>query len=101
MQGALRSAFLARSGLSKEAFIASGVAIALLIDFSRLGVYAQATMNAGAQLDYALLGAAVLSAFLGAWLGNRHLKKMTMPTLQKFVAASLFVVALALAFGLI
>jgi uncharacterized membrane protein YfcA len=101
MQGALRSAFLARAGLSKEAFIATGVTIALLIDFSRLGVYAKATMNAGARLDGWLLGAAVVSAFLGAWLGNRHLKKMTMPMLQKIVAASLFVVALALASGLI
>ncbi|HEY6544978.1 MAG TPA: TSUP family transporter [Dokdonella sp.] len=101
MQGALRSAFLARAGLSKEAFIASGVAIALLIDVSRLGVYAEAMAGAHAQLDYALLAAAVLSAFIGAWLGNRHLRKVTMPAIQKVVAASLFVVALALACGLI
>lgn len=101
MQGALRSAFLARAGLSKEAFIATGVAIALLIDFSRLGVYAEAALNAEARLDYRLLGAAVLSAFLGAWLGNRHLKKLTMPAIQKIVAGSLFVVALALVFGVI
>ncbi len=101
MQGALRSAFLARAGLSKEAFIASGVTIALLIDFSRLGVYARAMAGARAQLDYALLAAAVLSAFAGAWLGNRHLRKVTMPGIQKIVAASLFVVALALGFGVI
>lgn len=101
MQGALRSAFLARAGLSKEAFIATGVTIALLIDFSRLGVYAKAAIAARAQLDYLLLAAAVLSAFLGAWLGNRYLRKITMPGIQKVVAASLFVVALALGFGLI
>jgi len=101
MQGALRSAFLARAGLSKEAFIASGVAIALLIDFSRLGAYARAMRGTHAQLDYALLAAAVLSAFIGAWLGNRHLRKLTMPGIQRIVAASLFVVALALGFGLI
>lgn len=101
MQGALRSAFLARAGLSKEAFIATGVAIALLIDFSRLGAYAKAMTGAAWDLDYGLLCAAVLSAFLGAWLGNRHLKKMTMPALQKVVAGSLFVVALALASGVI
>ncbi|MEO7432862.1 MAG: TSUP family transporter, partial [Dokdonella sp.] len=39
MQGALRSAFLARAGLSKEAFIGTGVVIACLIDVSRLAVY--------------------------------------------------------------
>jgi uncharacterized membrane protein YfcA len=38
-QGALRSAFLIKSGLTKEAFIATGIVIACLIDFSRLGVY--------------------------------------------------------------
>jgi len=101
MQGALRSAFLARAGLTKEAFIATGVAIAVLIDFSRIGVYAKATIEVGERLDYRLLVAAVLSAFLGAFMGNRYLKKMTMPALQKIVAASLFLVALALIAGLI
>ena len=38
-QGALRSAFLIRANLTKEAFIASGVVIACLIDISRLFVY--------------------------------------------------------------
>ena len=32
MQGALRSAFLVRANLSKEAFIATGVVVAALID---------------------------------------------------------------------
>src|SRR5262245_4915249 len=39
-QGALRSAFLIRSGLSKEAFIATGVVVACMVDVSRLAVYA-------------------------------------------------------------
>src|SRR5688572_599321 len=38
-QGALRSAFLIKSDLNKEAFIATGVVIACIVDFSRLGVY--------------------------------------------------------------
>ena len=44
MQGALRSAFLARAGLSKEAFVATGVVIACLIDVSRLGVYSRSLL---------------------------------------------------------
>jgi hypothetical protein len=39
MQRALRSAFLIRAGLSKEAFIATGVVVAAIIDVTRLGVY--------------------------------------------------------------
>src|SRR5690606_16573842 len=38
-QGALRTIFLLRSGLTKEAFIATGIAIACIVDVSRLSIY--------------------------------------------------------------
>jgi len=101
MQGALRSAFLARAGLAKEAFVATGVVVACLIDFTRLGVYAAALAAAGDRLDYALLAAVVASAFAGAALGNRYLKKLTMAGVQRVVAAMLFVVALGLIAGVL
>ena len=101
MQGALRSAFLARAGLSKEAFIASGVAIACLIDISRLGVYSRSLLSEGTRLDYGLLAAAVSSAFVGALLGNRYLKKLTMQSVQRIVAGMLFAVAVGLVCGIL
>ncbi len=101
MQGALRSAFLSRAGLSKEAFVASGVVIACLIDVSRLGVYSRSLLAEGAGLNYRLLGAAVLSAFVGAWLGNRYLKKLTMQGVQRIVAVTLFAVAVGLVCGIL
>jgi uncharacterized protein len=101
MQGALRSAFLVRAGLTKDAFIGTGVAIAALIDVSRLGVYSTALLQEARELDYLLLGAAVLSAFAGAALGNRYLKKMRMAQLQRFVALLLFAVGLGLIIGLV
>jgi uncharacterized protein len=101
MQGALRSAFLVRSGLTKEAFVATGVVIGCLIDFSRLGVYSTSLVTAGASLDYGLLTAAVLSAFAGAALGNRYLKKLTMVGIQRIVAVMLFVVAVGLMSGVL
>ena len=101
MQGALRSAFLSRAGLSKEAFIATGVVIACLIDFSRLAIYANALVSARANFDYGLLAAAVVAAFTGAALGNNYLRKMTMPGIQRMVAAMLFLVALGLVSGLL
>jgi uncharacterized membrane protein YfcA len=101
MQGALRSAFLVRAGLSKEAFIATGVAVAVLIDVSRLGVYTRSWRDAADTLDYALLTAVILSAFLGAYLGNRFLTKMTMPGIQRLVAVLLFIVSLALMAGVL
>jgi uncharacterized membrane protein YfcA len=100
MQGALRSAFLSRAGLTKEAFIGTSVVIACLVDFSRLGVYS-ASLRKAHDLDYVLLAAAVLAAFTGAVIGNYQLKKMTMPAVQRIVAVMLFVVALGLIAGLI
>lgn len=100
MQGALRSAFLVRAGLSKEAFIATGVVTAVLVDVSRLGVYTRSLVHVDA-LDYPLLTAAILSAFLGAFAGSQYLKKMTMPGIQRLVAAALFVAAMGLVMGVL
>jgi len=101
MQGALRSAFLSRAGLTKEAFIGTGVLVALLIDISRLGLYSSTLVKEGPHTDYGLLAAAVLSAFIGAAVGNSYLKKLTMPGIQSIVAVMLFVVALGLITGVL
>jgi len=101
MQGALRSAFLVKAGLPKEAFIATGAVLAFMIDVSRLGVYVPALLAQGAQLDYPLLAAAVLCAFAGAYLGNRFLHKVTMKEIQFIVAGLLFMVGAGLVSGLL
>lgn len=101
MQGALRSAFLSRAGLDKEAFIATGVVIACLIDFSRLVIYSATLARESVHFDHGLLAAAVLAAFAGAALGNNYLRKMTMPGIQRIVACMLFLVALGLMSGLL
>jgi len=101
MQGALRSAFLVRAGLSKEAFVGTGVVVACLVDVARLSLYSGSIFGGGAGLDYGLLTAAVLAAFLGAFLGNRYLKKMTMRGVQWVVAVTLFAVAVGLITGLL
>ena len=100
-QGALRSAFLVRSGLSKEGFIASGVVIACLVDVSRMSVYSSHFAMAGVNGNVSLLMAAVLSAFLGAFIGSRLVTKITMRTIQVIVAAMLFVIAVGLGSGMI
>ena len=100
-QGALRSAFLIKLGLSKEAFIATGVVIACLIDASRISVYAKLIFAPEQSINYTLLAAATLSAFAGALIGNKLLKKVTIQVLQTIVAVMLILVALGLATGLI
>lgn len=98
-QGALRSAFLVRCGLSKEAFIGTGVLVACLVDLTRLGVYTAKFPAAGLRANAALLGAATLSAFLGAWLGSRFIHKVTLRAVQRLVALMLLAIAAGLAAG--
>lgn len=100
-QGALRSAFLIRAGLSKESYIATGVIIACMIDVSRLAVYSKQVIASHTVLDYTLVGAATMSAFLGAYIGNKLMKKITVKALQVFVAVMLFIFAILLISGII
>jgi uncharacterized membrane protein YfcA len=100
-QGALRSAFLIKCGLSKEAFIASGVAIACAVDLVRIGVYGGKYdfLSLGDQLP--LVAAAVVAAILGVLVGRRLLHKVSMKVVQMIVAAMLLGVAVGLGTGLI
>lgn len=100
-QGALRSAFLVRARLTKEAFVGTGVVIALMIDVARLGMYSPSILGEAALRNVPLLASAVLAAFAGAWLGNRYLKKVTMQGIQTVVAAMLFMVAAGLISGVL
>lgn len=100
-QGALRSAFLIRAGLSKETFIATGIAIACLIDITRLSVYSKNILNVHQDIDWKLVIIATLSAFVGAVLGNKILKKMTIESVQMIVAVALIIFAIFLGLGII
>jgi uncharacterized protein len=99
-QGALRSAFLIRAGLSKEAFIATGVVIACFTDISRLSVYYKHILKI-TPVNYLLIAIATLSAFLGAYIGNRLVKKITIHSLQIIVGFMLLLFSIALGTGLI
>lgn len=100
-QGAFRSAFLLQSGLDKEAFIGTGVVIAVLVDLSRLTAYADMALSGEIAQEWRLILAAVLSAFLGAWLGRRFLRKMTVRFMRLLVAAMLLILAGLLGAGII
>lgn len=100
-QGALRSAFLVRCGLNKEAFIGTGVAIAVCVDVARIAVYAGHFGPALKPHFLPLLSAATGAAFLGAWLGSRLTARMTIRSIQWIVSVLLFAVAGGLAAGII
>ncbi len=100
-QGALRSAFLIRAQLSAQSFIATGVVIACLTDIARLLVYSNTNFHFINSSNAPLVALATLSAFTGAFWGNKLLKKTTIKTIQSLVAIMLFVFALFLVFGII
>lgn len=101
IQGAIRSAFLIKSGLTKEGYIATGVVIARLVDFTRLSVYASRFKEANLHEYLILIISATLAAITGAFIGNKLLKKITLKFIQVLVAAMLFIIAIALGAGLI
>ena len=105
-QGALRTAFLLRAKLPKEVFIGTMVVSAVIVDISRLAVYGAtffsrdfAILKSQGGLQLVLAGC--LAAFLGAFIGSRLLKKITMQAIQTIVGIMLFLLAIAMGVGLL
>ena len=105
-QGALRSAFLAKVGVSKEAFVGTNAVIGLMVDLARLAVYAG--VIGGVQSEYGLgtdewmlIATGVAAAFAGVLLGKKMLHKVTMKFIQTLVGVLLMAIALALGSGIL
>lgn len=111
-QGALRSAFLIRAGLSKEQLVGTRVVGAVIVDASRLIVYAAAWLLArhteGDSLSVlrrggglGLVAAATGAAFAGSFVGTRLVRKVTLRGLKRAIGVMLVVMAVALGLGVI
>jgi len=103
-QGAFRSIFLLKSGLSAERFIATGVMIAILVDLSRLTTYAASFAATGlnpAGREGLLVLVGTLSAFAGAYVATRHLDKVTIGAVRYSVAALMLLIGAAMAAGVL
>ncbi|MBN2287900.1 MAG: TSUP family transporter [Candidatus Glassbacteria bacterium] len=105
-QGALRSAFLVKLGLSTGQFVGTAAVIGFLVDLARILVYGAGFMAAGmfgeqAAYGWGLVGVAVLCAFAGLLIGRRYIRKVTMKAVQALTGALLLIVAAALGAGII
>lgn len=104
-QGALRSAFLAKAGLTTERFVASNAAIGFLVDLTRISVYVALFTAAGGHVSefsgWPLVITGAVSAFCGVLLGKRFLHKVKMTSVQTLVGVLLFGVGLALVTGIL
>lgn len=100
-QGALRSAFLVKLGLVKEVYISTGIAIACLVDISRMSMYSKTFDMSLLKTNSTLIITSVIFAFVGAFLGNKLLKKTTFKFVQIFVSVFLIIFAVLLGFGIV
>ena len=100
-QGALRSAFLIKLNLPKETFVATGTAIACIVDVSRLTIYAFTFNFSHVQNNLSILLTAVSAAIIGALIGNKLLKKTTLGFMKWFVTLFMSTIALLMILGII
>ena len=100
-QGAFRSMFLLKVGLNKEEFVATGVMLAVMVDMSRMLIYGWEMSGQHHTVQWPLVIAATVSAFIGAYFGSKLLKKITIRSIQVVVSVLLVVVSLGLMSGVL
>jgi uncharacterized membrane protein YfcA len=100
-QGAIRSAFLLKTQTSKDTYIATGVAIAILVDLNRLAVYGTITI-AFTNNDFSTaLVVAIGASLLGILVGNKFYKKINFNFIQNLVGALLLLIGVLVFTGVI
>jgi uncharacterized membrane protein YfcA len=100
-QGALRSAFLLRLELEKSVFIASGVMIACMVDVVRISLYTRFEVMRSTDVNYLLMGITVLTAWTGAYFGNKLFKKTSLAFFKWFVALFMLVMGVLIGVGIV
>ena len=100
-QGALRTIFLLRSGLTKESFIATGIAIACIVDVSRITIYFAKLESISLSENIGIITTTTLCAFVGAFIGKKLLKKVTITFIQYVVAILIIIISVLLIVGII
>lgn len=105
-QGALRSAFLAKVGVSTQAFVGTNAVIGFLVDAVRIATYGFVLFAAGSESpvqtdQWPLIAAGVAAAFAGVVLAKRYLHQVTMKTVQTLTGVLLGLIAVLLGSGII
>ena len=100
-QGAFRAAFLAKAGLTKEQFVGTSNAIAILIDISRLSIYFTGFYLLTNELKNPVIYVAIIAAFLGTIIGQQLMKKVTLTFIQRTVAILLITMGTLLIAGIL
>jgi uncharacterized membrane protein YfcA len=105
-QGALRSAFLIKSGIKTETFVGTNAVIGLLVDVTRIAgylVFIAPGFFVSRKLaeQWPLITAALTGAIIGVLIGKQFLHKVTLGVVQTLVGFLLVAIAAGLGLGLI
>lgn len=105
-QGALRSAFLSKAGVSPQAFVGTNAVIGFIVDLTRIATYGMILFGLGRSelIDaevWPLIATGIVSAFIGVRIGTRYLDKITMSAIQNLTGALLLMIAVLLGSGII
>jgi len=99
-QGALRALFLSKLKIEPLVFVATTAIISLLVDLTRVGVYASSAQH----LSYypsMLIFLVITAALAGTLVGRKYIQKIKHELFSKLVGLALFAMGLALLLGLI
>ncbi len=105
-QGALRSAFLAKTDISTQAFVGTNALIGFMVDMARIATYAAMFLavrssNPFHADQWALIVTGIFSALAGVMIGKNFLHKVTMSTVQTLTGILLLGISLALGSGIV
>ena len=100
-QGAFRSMFLIKGGLSAVQFVATGTAIALIVDFVRIPIYFFNSTQSWEGGDGSAILVGCVSAISGAYLGRKWLTKIEMKWIHFLVGIFIFLMGIGLLIGLL
>lgn len=105
-QGALRSAFLVKTDVTPEAFVATNAVIGFMVDLARMLIYSYTIFALGdagglAGFPAGIAGVSVIASVAGVVIGLKFLHKVTISVIQSLTAAMLAAIAVFLGLGLI
>jgi uncharacterized membrane protein YfcA len=95
-QGAIRSAFLSNTALTKFEFVATSALLGVIIDLTRISTYSQ-QLDSEIPIELVVTGAT--TAILGSILGNQLLKKTEMRCIKWVIGFFLFAVGTLMLLG--
>jgi hypothetical protein len=100
-QGALRSAFLLRTDLDKNAYMGTRVVLACLVDLTRISVYISFVKMSMDMVYMNLVWAATFAAFGGAYFGKKWMQASETTFVNRFIAVAMLLFGIALIVGLV